>query len=274
MAIFPTEDRLRQKRQKVEKAINLAMQSRWSEAVDLNRELINDYPNEADGHNRLGKALMELGRYADARDAYATSLRLDATNGIAQKNLARLTKLAEEEAAALDEPSSAPVDPSLFIEETGKTAMTMLVGVADADVLARITAGDAVTLEVHGNAVRAIGPAGEALGRLEPKIGQRVINLMKLGNQYTAAVTAVDDQGVRVIIREAYRDPSMGDRPSFPTAAGVDTFRAYTRDVIRYDVDEEEDDGLDEADVERDAPADADLELDSSAEEPEFGEEP
>jgi hypothetical protein len=273
MAVFQSEDRLRQKRQKAERAVNLAMQNRWSEAVELNRELINDYPKDVDAHNRLGKALMELGRYQEARDAYAESLRVDPMNTIAQKNVARLTKLVEEQAAIAAEPVPTPVDPSLFIEETGKTAVTMLADVASPDVLARITAGDVASLEVHGSQVRAIGPGGELLGKLEPKIGQRVINLMKLGNQYTAAVTAVDDRSVRIIIREAHRDPSMGDRPSFPTTG--ESFRAYTRDtVIRYDVDEEDDEGLEDGEPEQEGMAETEMELESGMDEPGFSEEP
>jgi len=274
MAIFHSEDRLRQKQLRADRAINLAMQNRWAEAAELNREIIADFPKDVDGHNRLGKALMELGRYREARDAYAESVSIDPMNTIAQKNLARLNKLVEEEAAGAAESAPTPVDPSLFIEETGKTVVTALADVAAPDVLARITAGDPVTLEVHGNIVRAIGPAGELLGKLEPKIAKRVINLIKMGNQYTAAVTAVDDQSVRVIIREAYRAPSMGDRPSFPTAA-ADTFRAYTRDtVIRYDVDEEDEEAYDETEVEPELGAEADLEIEGTLEEPEFAEEP
>jgi tetratricopeptide (TPR) repeat protein len=275
MAIFQSEDRLRAKRQKVEKAINLAMQNRWSEAVELNRELIEEYPGEVDAYNRLGKALMELGRYAEARDAYAQSLRVDPMNTIAQKNYARLTKLAEEEAAADTATAPAtPVDPSLFIEETGKTTVTALVDLAPADVLARVTAGDVLTLEVQGSAVRVFGPGGELLGKLEPKLGQRVINLMKQGNRYSAAVTAVDDHSVRVIIRETYRDPSMGDRPSFPAAA-AEAFRAYTRDtVIRYDLDEDDEDSMDDTEVEPDVSGEGDLDAEGGMDEPEFIEEP
>ena len=275
MAIFQSEDRLRAKRQKVEKAINLAMQNRWGEAVELNRELIEEYPGEVDAHNRLGKALMEIGRYAEARDAYGESLRVDPMNTIAKKNHARLTMLADEEAAddtTLAAPT--PVDPSLFIEETGKTTVTALVDLSPADVLARVTAGDPLTLEIQGSAVRVFAPAGELLGKLEPKLGQRVINLMNQGNQYSAAVTAVDEQSLRVIIRETHRDPSMGDRPSFPTATTAESFRAYTRDtVIRYDVDDDDDEGLDETEMEPEAAGEADLDAEGGIEEPEFIEE-
>src|SRR5581483_5992109 len=108
-----------------------------------------------------------------------------------------------------------------------------------------------------GSAVRVFGPAGELLGKLEPKLGQRVINLMNQGNRYSAAVTAVDDRSLRLIIRETYRDPSMGDRPSFPAAA-AEAFRAYTRDtVIRYDLEDEDDEGLDDTEVEPDVTGEA-----------------
>ena len=57
MAAFPTEDRLRQKRTKSEQAISLAMKNRWEEAAQVNREILEIFPNEVDAFNRLGKAL-------------------------------------------------------------------------------------------------------------------------------------------------------------------------------------------------------------------------
>src|SRR6195256_6573649 len=119
MAAFPTEDRLRQKRTKSEQAITLAMKNRWDEAAQVNREILEMFPNEVDAYNRLGKALTELGRYGEARDAYAHAVKLDPLNGIAAKNLVRLGKFASEEGAGA--PQSSPVDPRLFIEESGKT---------------------------------------------------------------------------------------------------------------------------------------------------------
>src|SRR3981081_4027787 len=100
MSAFPTEDRLRQKRTKSEQAISLAMKNRWDEAAQVNREILDLFPNEVDAYNRLGKARAELGRYAEARDAYAQAVKLDPLNGIASKNLQRLGKLAVEGSAA------------------------------------------------------------------------------------------------------------------------------------------------------------------------------
>lgn len=237
MGLFQTQERARIKRVKAEQAVNLAMQNQWLEAVELNRQIIDTYPKDVEAHNRLGKALMELGKYDEAREAYNHTLRLDPTNTIAQKNLQRLEKLMEE--AAPVEVPAAPVDPSLFIEETGRATTTSLVELAPAEVLAKMNPGDAVALSVQGTRVVAINTAGETLGQLEPKIRQRLIRLMGIGNEYAAVVTSVDKNSLRIIIRETYRDPAMGNRPSFPTAG--EAFRGYVRDtLLRYDLEEEE----------------------------------
>jgi hypothetical protein len=238
MAIFQGEERARLRRLKAEQAVSLAMQSRWAEAAELNEQIIEASPKDVEAHNRLGKAFMELGRFEDAREAYNHTLRLDPTNTIAQKNLQRLDKLAEEEVPT-DLPTG-PVDPSLFIAETGRSTVASLIELAASDVLAKMNAGDALTLDMQDKTVTLMNAAGEMVGKLEPKLRQRLIRLTGMGNQYSAIVTAVDESALRVIIRETHRDPSMGNRPSFPTTG--DPFRGYVRDsLLRYDLDDEED---------------------------------
>jgi hypothetical protein len=257
MAVFQSEDRLRLKRIRSEKAIQLAMQNRWQEAVELNRQLLELFPDDVDTHNRLGKGLMELGRYAEARDAYGEAARRDPTNTIAQKNLARLSKLAEEAADSPAAPPTTPVDPRLFIEESGKTAVTTLVDVVPFPRIATLTAGDTIELHVEGGVVRVASPTGQAVGQLEPKIAQRVIRLTEAGNRYSAAITSIDESHVRIIIRETFRHPSMSSRPSFPTQAPE--IRPYTKEsVFRADLD---DDDLDLDEVEE-----TDLEAGDTAE--------
>src|SRR4051812_25335060 len=191
MAAFPTEDRLRQKRTKSEQAISLAMKNRWEEAAQLNREILDIFPNEVDAFNRLGKALTELGKYSDARDAYARAVKLDPLNGIATKNLQRLGKLAAEGAAA---PPPSPVDPRLFIEESGKTTVTQLTDVRRSDATAKLSAGDQLQIERRGNQIIVADAAGHEIGRIEPKLEQDLIRLIDLGNHYSVFVTSANDQ--------------------------------------------------------------------------------
>jgi hypothetical protein len=261
MSVYQSEDRRRLLRLRSDKAIQLAMQSRWEEAADFNRQILELFPQDVDTLNRLGKALLELGRYADSLGSYREAVRLDPTSTIAQKNIQRLTKLVEEEQAPVLPPT--PLDPKLFIEESGRTIVTTLLDVAPAETLASLNPGDPLTLKVDGNRVSVLDPNGETVGTVEPKLAQRVSRLVGMGNRYSAAVTSVEEQSIRVILRETHRDPSMGNRPSFPTMV-TDAGRPYTRDILRYQVDEEDDDLAEDADPEE-ARLDAEPGLDEGA---------
>ncbi len=230
---------MRQKRTKSEQAISLAMKNRWEEAAQLNREILDMFPNEVDAFNRLGKALTELGRYSDARDAYAKAVKIDPLNGIATKNLQRLGKLAAEGSAA---PPPSPVDPRLFIEESGKTTVTQLTDVKRSEATAKLSAGDQLQVERRGNQVVVTDAAGEEIGRIEPKLEQDLTRLLEIGNHYAVFVTSANEQSVNVIIRETHRSAAMANRPSFRPAAAVEGgVRAYTREgMLRYELEEEE----------------------------------
>jgi tetratricopeptide (TPR) repeat protein len=234
---YQTEERARLRRQKAELAIQLALQSRWEEAVAVNRGILSLYPSDIDAWNRLGKALAELGRYQEAREAYSKALELDSTNAIARKNLARLATLSEE-APAHPEPKQ-QLDPQLFIEETGKTGVTTLHRV-DQEVLARMTAGDRLELRPQGNVLVADNTRGEYVGEVEPKLGLRLIKLMEGGNQYAAALASLADATGRVIIKEVYQHPSQAGRPSFP-ATTAEVIRPYIKEsILKYGAEEDE----------------------------------
>lgn len=254
-AITSVAERNRQKRQLTEQAVKLAMTNQWQAAVDLNRQITEILPEDADPWNRLGKALSELGQYSEARDAYQEALNRDAANSIAIKQVKRLTLLAE--AVPPGSPKADKVDPKLLIEETGKTGIFELVKPAGAAVLARMAPGDRVELAADGNDLVVQDHTGQRLGMLPPKIAVRLIELMKGGNEYVAGVTNVGEKNVRVLIREMRQSPEMDGRVSFPAKSGPlpPEMRAYTKDrALRYDVDDdssdEEGEESEEAEVE------------------------
>lgn len=80
-----------------QRAIELALASRWDDAAVANRELLSSFPRDLSALNRFGKALSELGQYSEARRAYTEALEIDPGNNIAKKNFERLASLGEEQ---------------------------------------------------------------------------------------------------------------------------------------------------------------------------------
>ncbi|MBI2911986.1 MAG: tetratricopeptide repeat protein [Chloroflexi bacterium] len=226
------------KKRQAEQAIALALQSRWEEAAAVNKSILRASPRDVDAYNRLGKALMELGRYADARDAYASALRFDPNNSIAKKNLSRLSHLSTTEETPA-EPKER-VDLQFFIEETGKTGIAFLQELGSQEVLAKTTAGDPVQFRVEEGHLMAETARGEYLGLIEPRIGLRLVGLMEGGNRYAGALASVSENAVRIIIKEIHQDPGQAGKLSFP-ARVIDGFRPYTKEsLVRYGLDDDE----------------------------------
>jgi Tetratricopeptide repeat len=231
------EEDARLKRQGPEQAIQFALESKWEEAVSLNRAIIEAQPNDVDTWNRLGKALLELGRYREAHEAYGKSLNLDPVNSIAKRNLDRLVGLQDAEAPRRE--AVAKVAQDLFIEEVGKSGSTILRN-TPRETLATLTAGDEVYLRSDDDELQIANVNGDILGSVEPKLGLRLLRLINGGNQYAAAVKSLSDSDVEVIIKETYRDPSQ-TRLSFP-ATGGEGVRPYIKESLLRLSDDDDDD--------------------------------
>jgi len=239
-AAYQPEERERRRRQLTEQAIQLARESRWEEAVTVNRELLSIAPHDPSTLNRLGKALSEVGQYSEAKRAYTEALEQDPDNNIARKNLERISTLSDE-GPADGRHFVERIDPRLFIEETGKTGFTLLVDLAPREVIARLSAGDQVKLVPEGSILYVTNAADERIGRVEPRLANRLIKFMQGGNKYAAGIADLSDTEVRLIIRETFQHPSQFGKVSFPAHGTGETIRAYTKEsMVRRDVDEED----------------------------------
>jgi len=227
------EERSRVRKQMSDQAVKFAVNSRWAEAANVNREYLRVFGDEAEAQNRLGKALSELGQINEARAAYGKALEIDPTNSIARRNLDRLAGMHDTTAAAA---APSQLDTRLFVEETG-TATVARMQATDAALTALLDAGDLVELEVQGNAVNVRTVNGDYVGMLEPRIGLRLSRMMTAGNQYTAAMVTTAGEP-KVMLRETFQHPSMIGKVSFPQGRTSD-IRAYTRKgLLRGQVDE------------------------------------
>jgi tetratricopeptide (TPR) repeat protein len=237
------EDKARLRRKASQEAISLAMQSRWQEAVTVNQSILELFPTDIDAYNRLGRAFMELGEFAKAKEAYSRGLELDPNNAIAQKNLQRLSLLPASKVKVKQikvKEERREVAPDLFIGEMGKAGVVNLQNLAPGEVLARMAAGNQVDLKVRGQRLIIENEQGEYLGLVEPPHGFRLARLIEGGNKYTAAIVNIDNNTARVIIREAFQHPSQIGRPSFPVKA-VEGFQPHVKDtLLRHEAVEEE----------------------------------
>jgi len=249
-----TETNTRLRRELSRDAIAQALKGDWERAAEVNRAILELFSDDVDAMNRLGKALLELGEYPEAEAVFNRVIGISPYNNIAKKNLTRLSQL--ENSPAPSKPVRKPGGtPKLFIEESGKSATTVLHKPASGQVVARIAPGDPVNLVAEKNAITVKTREDEYLGQIEPKMGTRLVRLMKGGNQYEAAIVSVNGHSVSVIIRETYRHPSLQKVCSFPTKSkqqhqvylGESLLRYIEEDELE---DEEEREGEKEADLE------------------------
>jgi len=232
------EDKARLRRKASQEAIALAMQSRWQEAVTVNQSIIELLPTDIDAYNRLGRAYMELGEFAKAKDAYGHTIELDPYNSIAQRNLQRLSLLPDSKITVKEERREA--SPDLFIGEMGKAGVVNLKDLAPKEVLAKMAAGNQVYLKVRGRQLVVENEQAEYLGLVEPPHGFRLARLIEGGNKYAVAIVNIDNNNARVIIRETFQHPSQVGRLSFPVKA-VEGFQPHVKDtLLRHEAVEEE----------------------------------
>lgn len=214
-----------------EEAIQLALESRWAEAVAVNRRLIEQHGPDEDAYNRLGKALSEVGEIDEALDAYRHTLEINPLNLIAPKMIRKLTAL--QDASATMEASNTAIDVDLFTEEPGKSGLSQLQA-PRATAVGAISPGDVVELVSAGERLHARTARGIDLGDVEAKVARRLLPLMQTGNRYEAAVARVDGDRVEVMIRETYQSPENARKTSFAIARGTrrDEFRPYGKESL------------------------------------------
>ena len=268
MTLDETETVNRQRRHLTDVAIGQATRGEWEAAVSTNQQIL-ELGGDTDAFNRLGKALAELGRHAEALAAYQGALDRDSTNRIAERNVGRLRVIAgggTDASASVGDGKPEKASASHFIEEMGKTGHARLINLPPAKRLAPLSAGDAVELALEGALL--VARVGDVeIGQVEPRIGARLAKLMKAGNRYDAAITTVDRDEVRVIIHEAFAHPANFGKVSFPGSATgrPGDVRPYIKGTpLRYDDDEESEEYEEESEEVE--------ELDTSL--PEFSAEP
>jgi tetratricopeptide (TPR) repeat protein len=236
------------RRQLIEDARQSAIEGRWEDALTINQQIVERTPRDAAAFNRLGKAQLELGNVQEAIDAYSSSLKADPANMIARRNLHRLEQLGGRESEIERRVKKLTPRTSVFIQEVGKTWVDEIINPVGTDILADVASGEALELKVTNRRLLVLRSDGVELGEIDPRTAVRVIELMASGNTYEIYALGQSAAGLRIILRETFRDPSQADRVSFPRQISQAGKYLRERDLLRqrdeadfYFSDEEED---------------------------------
>jgi len=232
------EEEALQRQRLSSEAINLAVQGRWEEAVKLNRDMLERFPDDIKAYNRLGRALTELGEFAQAKEAYLKTLELTPDNPIAKKNIARLDNLPKSNVSSANRLSK--IIPELFVTESTKSGIVNLHNLASSEVLVIVAQGDQVQLDVEGQRLVVKSGDGVYLGEVEPKHNSRLTKLIKGGNKYVAAIFGMEANKMQVIIKEVYQHPEQSGIPSFPGESAKSSHSYATGRLLRRNVAGEE----------------------------------
>jgi hypothetical protein len=195
-------------------AVTAALAGNWDVAAGLNYQASEQDPDDVGTYNRLATALIELGRFSEARTAANNALSRDPDNKIARKHADRLAQLDGPVASA---PSTSGSRMALrFITDSAKATVTELLNPAPAKVLATVSPGQQLFQKDNGVRMELHTRAGERIGTLEVHIAQRLRKLISSGNDYDFSVAKLSDVALAVLISETACAPGMSSVVSFP----------------------------------------------------------
>lgn len=220
-------------------AVMAAIAGNWQQAVDLNYQAVDAEPGDAGSFNRLATALIELGRFTEARQAAEKALALSPENKIARKHVERLSQLDGKVAST--PVTSGSRFAAKFITDSAKATVTELINPAPPRVLATVSPGQELKVSDNGVRMELNTRAGERIGTLEVHIAQRIRKLTDRGNEYEFSVAKLSDTSIAVLVAETRSASGLTGVVSFPPS--------LQKTVNDIDLDDEmvedEDDSMD-----------------------------
>lgn len=191
-------------------AVGAAKAQNWAEALEFNRAILEESPQDLGALNRAGLAHLQLGEKKKAIQAFQQVLEIDKSNQIAKKNLQKIKS---------DQPIQLPTLSSSdqFIEEPGKTKIVDLHRLAGKNVLEKMAVGKNCELKCKSRFI-SVELDGQYVGSLPEDLSARLSGLIKAGNQYSCVIRSVSATSCSVFLKEEFRAKSQQFVNSFPAS--------------------------------------------------------
>lgn len=195
-----------------ELAINSALKCDWKSAIEANKEILKEEPEDIEALNRLARAFYEIGDLKEAKKISLKVQELEPSNKIAEKAIERYKK--SKKTAGIGNEHN--INVSDFIEEVGTTKQTNLTYLCADDVISSLDSGDEVLLITHSHRVSVTTNKNKYLGKLPDDLSAKIRNLTKNGYKFKALIKSTDNGCIKIIIKETKRGKGFENTQSFP----------------------------------------------------------
>ncbi|HKB88614.1 MAG TPA: tetratricopeptide repeat protein [Patescibacteria group bacterium] len=212
-----------------QKAISCALTGAWTQALDINLEILSKYPDDVDALNRLARCYAETGSMAKAIASTKKVLKIDPTNSIAQKCLIRW-----QSGPIPENGKPYALSGELFLEESGKTKIVTLMNPGNKNIFINLNSGNEVKLAPSPHKVSVLDNSGKYIGCLPDDLAARLRNFLKKGNKYQVLIKSTGEKGVSVLIKEIENKTGIA---SFP-AEKIDYVSFTPPELVHRDIPE------------------------------------
>jgi len=197
-------------------AIEAAMSGDWRRAINFNKKIVAEFPDDLGSYLRLGFALIQLGDLYKARKAYLKAIEIQPGNQIALNNLDKIRILKKRGYVTHKQKDNFSLDPNMFVEIPEKTRVVSLINLGQISILAKLKVGQNVYLKIKKRKVEVRTASDEYIGALPDDISKRLILFIKAKTQYISFIKEVTKRNVGVFIKEEKRGRKVKHYSSFP----------------------------------------------------------
>lgn len=195
-----------------DQAISAALKCDWNLAIEINKTILAEDPNDVDALNRIARAYYESGDTKRAKKESLKALEVEPTNKIAQKAVEKYSKSKSGLVGSSDQ----NIDASDYIEETGTTKQVSLINKCSTDTISTLDSGDEVLLSTHAHRVTITTLKNKYIGKLPDDLSARLRTLTKNGYKYKVIIKSADSECIKVLIKEIERGKGFENKQSFP----------------------------------------------------------
>ncbi|GAB4219790.1 MAG: hypothetical protein Fur009_7530 [Candidatus Microgenomates bacterium] len=194
-------------------AIDAAIKGQWDEAIALNEQIIKQDKKNIEAYLRLGFAFMQKGDLKKAKTAYLKAKKIQPENFIIDKNLEKIKVL---EAKKNKPYTTSTLSPYAFLDIPGKTKSITLVNPGQKSVLAGLSIGQEVFLNIKKRRIEVRTSKKEFIGYLPDDISKRLTILIKAGSNFKCYVKEADLKNVVIFVKEEKRGKKVSRYSPFP----------------------------------------------------------